>query len=65
MTDLELLDKQIGDLDALLEMVKDDWNTRIIRDDPIWFAKLINKTRALRNEYQDQRKKLVGQTSQE
>ncbi len=62
---IKLLDKQIADLDALLEMVKDDWNTRIIRDDPIWFAKLINKTRALKNDLQDQRKKLVGQTSQE
>ena len=62
---IKLLDKQIADLDALLEMVKDDWNTRVIRDDPIWFAKLINKTRALKNDLQDQRKKLVGQTSQE
>ena len=62
---IKLLDKQIADLDALLERVKDDWNTRIIRDDPIWFAKLINKTRALKNDLQDQRKKLVGQTSQE
>ena len=65
MNNKELLDKHIDDLDALLELVKDDWNTRIIRDDPIWFAKLVNKTRALKNEYQDQRKKLVGQTSQE
>lgn len=58
--DKELLDKCISDLDALLEMVADDWETPVVRDDIIWFAKLVNKTRALRNEYQNQRLILGG-----
>ena len=65
MTNLELLDKQIDDLDALLKMVADDWDTPIIIADKIWFAQLVNKTRVLKYEYENQRAKLVGQTSQE
>ncbi len=63
--DKELLDKMINDLSALLEMMSDDWDKPTIQNDVIWFAKLVNKTRALKSEYQNQRKKLVGQASQE
>jgi hypothetical protein len=62
---IELLDKQIDDLDALLDGVLEDWQTPVVQGDLIWFAKLINKTRLLRDEYQNQRKNLVGQASQE
>ena len=60
MTYKELLDKQIEDLDALLDGVLEDWETPTVQGDLIWFAKLINKTRVLRDEYQSQRKNLVG-----
>ena len=62
---IKLLDKVIADLNSLLEIVKEDWNTPIVEADKIWFAQLVNKTRALKNEYQNQRSKLVGQASQE
>jgi hypothetical protein len=65
MTSKELLDKHINDLTALLDMVEEDWESEIIQNNPTWFATLINKTRALKNEYQDQRAQLVGEEPQE
>lgn len=63
--EIELLDKHINDLTALLDTVERDWESEIIQSDPIWFATLINKTRALKNEYQNQRTQLVGEESKE
>ncbi len=57
---MELLDRQISDLDALLDGISEDWEIPVVQGDLIWFAKLINKTRALKSDLQDQRKKLVG-----
>ena len=58
MTSKELLDKQIGDLNALLTSVKEDWETDIVQNDIIWFAKLVNKTRVLRDKLITERSKL-------
>ena len=65
MTYKELLDEQIDDLDALLDGILEDWEIPTVQGDLIWFAKLINKTRALKSDLQNQRKNLVGQTAQE
>ena len=56
MTCKELLDKQINDLDALLEMVEEDWETDVIQADKVWFAELVIKTRVLRDDFKKQRK---------
>jgi hypothetical protein len=58
--EIELLDKHINDLTALLDTVERDWESEIIQSDPIWFATLINKTRALKNDYENQRAQMVG-----
>ncbi len=59
MTCKELLDKQINDLDALLEMVEEDWETDVIQADKVWFAELVIKTRVLRDDFKKQRKVMV------
>ena len=56
---IKLLDKLIADLNALLKIVEEDWETPIVQNDIIWFAKLVNKTRVLRNEYQSQRRRMI------
>ena len=55
MTCKELLDKQIDELDALLEMVEEDWETDVIQADKEWFARLVTKTRVLRDDFKKQR----------
>ena len=55
----KLLDKQIDDLNALLKMVEEDWETPTIIADQEWFIRLVTKTRVLRDEYVKQRREMV------
>ncbi len=57
------LDQQIGDLDALLKCVEEDWDTPTVIADKIWFAKLINKTIKLRDDLLNERRKLDVQSN--
>ncbi len=59
MTCKELLDKQIDELDALLEMVEEDWETDVIQADKEWFARLVIKTRVLRDDFKKQRERMA------
>lgn len=65
MTDEELLAREIANLDVLLEMIEEDWESDIIQNDKVWFAQLVVKARGLRTIYENQRSQLVGQTPQE
>jgi hypothetical protein len=58
---IESLDKQIESLDAILESVEEDWEKPIIQEDIIWFAKLVNKTKLLRDSLIRQRKVLKNE----
>ena len=58
MTSREMLDKQIGDLDALLEIVTNDYGEEHGIEMVSWNRDLVRKTQKLRDELAKEREQL-------